>query len=122
MFAGWSLADDKQGSGVASKRACDFQFIIAGECNGTSSNGAKWGFSKRSATIEACNAACIMENPSWLYFGIQNGGSGCFCGDAYGHQGKAASYACNVPCNGDAREKCGGANHNSVWKVHPERY
>ena len=45
------------------------------------------------------------------------GGTGCFCGDSFGSQGKAPDAYCNVTCTGNPKEICGGPNLNSVWAV-----
>ena len=51
------------------------------------------------------------------YFGVQYGGSGCFCGNSYGSQGSAPLNACNMTCAGVPTLPCGGANLNSVYRT-----
>ena len=88
---------------------CDLPHIISGHCRGDTNKHGAWAH-----TVEGCNAMCQQ----FTYFGVQMGGTGCFCGDSFGSQGKAASNGlCNVTCTGDAKEVCGGPNLNSVWAV-----
>ena len=50
------------------------------------------------------------------YFGTQAGYQ-CFCGDSYGNQGgRVDDSECNLPCNGDLSEMCGGDVRNSIYK------
>lgn len=92
----------------AGEQRCDLPHIISGHCGHTSRQQA-WAH-----TVEGCNAMCQQ----FKYFGVQMGGTGCFCGNSYGSQGKASSDTlCNVSCTGDAKEVCGGPNLNSVWSV-----
>ena len=91
---------DKQTGGKGVKGVCDFAHVISGECNGTSSTGKGTGYDGESATLESCNEACIKNSANWLYFGVQSGGKGCFCGETYGHQGKGNN--CNEACRGNS--------------------
>jgi hypothetical protein len=100
----------ERGSGPENA-VCDFAHIICGQCNGTRAAGCG-GY---NYTLEGCNAACTANSPDWLFFGVQNGGKGCFCGGSYGHFG--TDNACSEACHGDARETGGGGSQNSVWKI-----
>ena len=68
-------------------------------------------------TAELCNYLCVAEG-KFDYFGNQ-AGHACFCGNSYGSQGAAPASQCNVTCNGNRNEICGGLAHNSVWKTRP---
>ena len=49
------------------------------------------------------------------YYGVQDG-SECFCSNSYGTTGKKTSDGdCNMPCQGNSSEICGGNSHNSVY-------
>jgi arylsulfatase A len=91
---------------------CDLPFVITGHCkNASVANGTHGPMS-----VERCNSMCVPLGFS--FFGVQMGGSGCFCGSSYGSQGKAANDSlCNVACIGDPKEMCGGPNLNSVYTV-----
>jgi hypothetical protein len=93
--------------------ACDLPYVISGGCDNCRGpnchgHGQWWG-----QTLEGCNAACSK----FKFFGVQYGGSGCFCGDTFGSQGKALEGSCNMTCPGNRAEVCGGPNANSVWAV-----
>ena len=100
---------------------CDLPHIIAGGCNRQAGH-QQWG-----QTVEGCNAACSAASRDlggsssggggYKYFGVQYGGSGCFCGNRFGSQGRAPDTACNMSCSGDRNETCGGSSLNSVWRV-----
>lgn len=98
-------------------RKCDLHgHVVSGGCSNTKSPGSSVAWPR---TIEACNYLCLQANKTnpFQYFGVQMGGTGCFCGDSYGAFGKVGDAACNVACYGNAKEMCGGANLNSVWKT-----
>lgn len=63
-------------------------------------------------TIERCTAKC-KEN-GYSFAGLQNS-SACMCGNSYGRYGKADN--CNMKCNGNPGQICGGDWANSVYKV-----
>eukprot|EP00911_Craspedida_sp_UC1_P001765 UC1_evm1s1347 len=117
---------------------CDLPVVIRGHCgkgklSSSSSSSSTTIFPTAAATtldiddgaaaadngivvydIPWCNAACH----NYKYFGIQYGGSGCFCGNSFGHYGKPPSpTACNMTCGGgdDGKLPCGGPNLNSVY-------
>lgn len=55
-----------------------------------------------------------MTDKSYSYFGLQNGTS-CYCGKDHGKYGKLSDEACNITCNGNEAEKCGGTEANNVF-------
>ncbi|MBI5275473.1 MAG: hypothetical protein HY854_03355 [Burkholderiales bacterium] len=58
--------------------------------------------------------ACIAECRSRGYTSAgTQAGDQCFCGHAYDRLGSADT--CNVPCDGDASQTCGGALANAVY-------
>jgi arylsulfatase A len=91
---------------------CDLSFIIQGHCKGKPSRKVPYAL-----THESCNTLCYLSNSSFKYFGIQDGGVGCFCGDSYGRFGAARASACNVTCASNTHEICGGPNLNSVYRI-----
>ena len=92
-------------------QTCDMPYIVSGHCKGHSVR-RNW-----PRTVEWCNKLCLAAG-AFAYFGVQMGGSGCFCGHAFGSQGKAAMDSmCNVTCAGDTKEVCGGPNLNSVYRT-----
>lgn len=70
------------------------------------------GFGTRFAgmTPLACIAEC--RSRGFPFAGTQ-GGSECFCGHTYDRLGAADN--CNVACDGDSGQACGGALANSVY-------
>lgn len=68
----------------------------------------------KRATQEDCAKTCAMTDKSFSYFGLQNGTS-CYCGKDHGKYGKLSDEACNITCNGNEAEKCGGAEANNVF-------
>jgi len=72
---------------------------------------------QRALSSSRCNSLC--GKAGYLYAGLQDRGQ-CFCGNKYGHWGKANN--CNEQCTGDKKEKCGGGWANSVWRTsHPAK-
>jgi hypothetical protein len=61
-------------------------------------------------TVETCISTC--KGAGYTYAGVQYG-SQCFCGDSYGEYGAATD--CNMACNGDSAETCGGTWANDVY-------
>jgi hypothetical protein len=63
------------------------------------------------ATVETCIEAARTAGYKFagLQYGIQ-----CFAGNEVGYQ-VADDDACNMPCDADRSEICGGAWHNSVY-------
>ena len=62
--------------------------------------------SYRPRTVEACNYLCLQANKThpFQYFGVQMGGTGCFCGDSYGTFGKVL-YGTFPPAYLEKRER-----------------
>lgn len=84
---------------------CDLPDVMAGQCPGKEMPEIE------GMDLDICNALCKGH----AYFGVQYGGSGCFCGEAYGRFG--TSTACNRSCAGDPSEICGGKSANSIYGV-----
>jgi regulation of enolase protein 1 (concanavalin A-like superfamily) len=61
-------------------------------------------------TVPTCEAACGAAG--FTYAGLQDSNQ-CFCGDSYGSYGTATN--CNMACNGNGSEICGGGWANSVY-------
>ena len=61
-------------------------------------------------TTEDCISDCAYHG---FKYAATQGGSECFCGNAYGGQGPSAG--CTVKCSGDTTETCGGSYANSVY-------
>jgi hypothetical protein len=68
--------------------------------------------SSDSMTVEACSSFCTSNG--YAYFGVQYT-SQCFCGQSYGAYGQASASDCNMACNGNGNETCGGTWRNSVY-------
>ncbi|KAF2495308.1 WSC-domain-containing protein [Lophium mytilinum] len=65
-----------------------------------------------NATIEICTAAC--KGNGYRYAGLEYYGQ-CFCGSSV--IGTAAPETdCNLPCNGDSGEICGGQDRLSIYQ------
>ena len=60
-----------------------------------------------SMTIPSCATDCA----GYKYFGVQFS-SQCFCGNAYGSQGKGLESDCNMKCTGDS-------STGRVWWIFP---
>jgi len=91
-------------------KSCDLPFVVTGHCPGSKEPQVS------DMSREICNAGCSLAG--FKYFGVQNGGSGCFCGDSFGSMGEDTSEgACDMPCRGNASETCGGPNRNLVFEV-----
>ncbi|CAH1778020.1 unnamed protein product, partial [Owenia fusiformis] len=65
-------------------------------------------------TIAKCNNVCRSQG--FKYAGSQFGEQ-CFCGNDFGSQGKVADSECNVKCQGNSEEVCGGGFRNSIHLV-----
>jgi len=65
--------------------------------------------------IGGCVAHC--KKRGFVYAGMSNGYY-CECGMAYGHWGgRRKERMCRTVCRGDRNQKCGGSNHQSVYKT-----
>ncbi|KAG4437093.1 hypothetical protein IFR05_007427 [Cadophora sp. M221] len=66
-------------------------------------------------TVASCINAC--SNAGFVLSGVEFGGE-CYCGNQFSYQSKPASNGfkgCNVPCNGNATELCGGGDYLDVY-------
>ena len=50
----------------------------------------------------------------WTMAGTEYGGQ-CFCGNQLVGSSKADEAKCNMPCDGNAGQTCGGSMVLSVW-------
>uniref|UniRef100_A0A1I8ID34 WSC domain-containing protein n=1 Tax=Macrostomum lignano TaxID=282301 RepID=A0A1I8ID34_9PLAT len=62
-----------------------------------------------------CNEVC-KKRMKTKFMGLQDGGN-CWCGNKFNKYGKAKDSACNTPCAGNPKEKCGGRYLNSVFET-----
>ncbi|KAH6706246.1 WSC domain-containing protein [Leptodontidium sp. MPI-SDFR-AT-0119] len=68
-----------------------------------------------SMTVEACNSVC--QDSKYTIAGVEYGGE-CYCDNSYQNGGGPApdgNSGCNMPCNGNANETCGGSNRLNVY-------
>ncbi|KAL2065736.1 hypothetical protein VTL71DRAFT_3406 [Oculimacula yallundae] len=68
-----------------------------------------------SMTVEACNSVC--QTSKYTIAGVEYGGE-CFCDNSYQNGGGPApdgNTGCNMACNGNATEMCGGPNRLNVY-------
>lgn len=68
-----------------------------------------------SMTIELCTAACLAAG--FPLAGVEYAGE-CYCGTAFANGGGPApdgNSLCNMACNGNTAEKCGGPNRLNVY-------
>ena len=69
-----------------------------------------------------CVAECLRLAFSYpvTTAGVQNGRL-CFCGLSSPHYRDYGAYGpstgCNIPCAGNAAEKCGGVNANAIYNA-----
>lgn len=59
-------------------------------------------------TLDVCHDFCKQHNS--FYFGVR-GGSSCWCADSYYEYWGAGPARCDVPCNGNSLQICGGADN-----------
>ncbi|KAH0556930.1 hypothetical protein GP486_005282 [Trichoglossum hirsutum] len=71
-----------------------------------------WAYYGEPVTSSGCATEC--NNLGYKFAGTENGGQ-CFCGNALQGATAADSADCNVPCDGDADEICGGPARLSVF-------
>jgi len=67
-----------------------------------------------SMTPGQCLSICKEKN--FKYYAVQYG-SYCFCGNSYGKYGFVSYTECNMSCNGDKTQDCGGTWRNSIYAV-----
>lgn len=105
---------------------CDLPIVKAGGCPEDQAGAIRSAIGNTLAvdggmtvTLSVCNALCAADATHPRYFAVQNGGSGCFCGNQYGRYG--ASPTCNMTCTGgiptDPAQACGGPGANSIFHV-----
>ncbi|KAM7191558.1 putative fungistatic metabolite [Naviculisporaceae sp. PSN 640] len=63
-------------------------------------------------TVALCTAAC--HNAGYTLAGVEYGGE-CFCGNTIANGGAPASSGCNMLCNGNQTEFCGGGSRLNVY-------
>ncbi|KAK6068607.1 WSC domain-containing protein [Seiridium cupressi] len=76
--------------------------------------GAQVAGGASAMTNELCTAACSTAGYSLA--GTEYSGE-CYCGDVYSNGGAQVSNGCNMVCNGNTSEVCGGSNRLSVWSL-----
>lgn len=66
-------------------------------------------------SIEQCTATC--QKASYQYAGVEYGGE-CYCDNVIRNNGPASdgSAQCNMKCNGNATETCGGPDRLNMYK------
>uniref|UniRef100_A0A1I8GA57 WSC domain-containing protein n=1 Tax=Macrostomum lignano TaxID=282301 RepID=A0A1I8GA57_9PLAT len=70
-------------------------------------------------TQDFCSGFCALGG--FPYFGLQNARA-CFCSWDFGSIGPANESDCNMPCNGNSSQICGGFWLNSVFALkYPKR-
>ncbi|KAJ4473942.1 WSC domain-containing protein [Lentinula lateritia] len=72
------------------------------------------GLPSNTMTKVVCIEYCAANN--WTYAGVEDGGD-CYCDELFhedGWQGTDSSE-CNMPCNGDPTQTCGGPNRIDVY-------
>jgi hypothetical protein len=63
-------------------------------------------------TVAKCTAACRAAN--FILAGVEYGGE-CYCGNTIANGGAPATSGCNMVCNGNSGEYCGGGNRLNVY-------
>ncbi|KAF2258383.1 hypothetical protein CC78DRAFT_587230 [Lojkania enalia] len=67
-----------------------------------------------SLTVALCTAACLQAG--YLYAGVEYSGE-CYCGTAIENGGAPAdSSSCNMLCNGNSTEYCGGPSRLNLYE------
>lgn len=64
-------------------------------------------------TNAKCQAACKVAG--YTLAGTEYAAE-CFCGNEILNSGAPAASGCNMPCNGDASEMCGGPDRMNLWE------
>ncbi|KAF2467278.1 putative glyoxal oxidase precursor [Lindgomyces ingoldianus] len=73
-------------------------------------------FPSGGLTTESCLAAC--KTAGFAYAGTEYAGE-CYCGNSFANGGGPApdgNAGCNMACNGNAQETCGGPNRLNVYQ------
>lgn len=81
----------------------------------TSSRALPTQLSLVAVTVETCIVAGRLAG--YKYIGLQYSNQ-CWAGNMIGFY-KDAETACNISCNANYAEWCGGNYHNSIWQVLP---
>ena len=63
-------------------------------------------------SVEWCAAVCKRHR--YIYAGVQ-AGYNCYCGNSVGRYGLSDPSICNIPCNANRRQKCGGHWRQDVY-------
>ncbi|WYZ34618.1 hypothetical protein EsH8_I_000894 [Colletotrichum jinshuiense] len=63
-------------------------------------------------TVAKCTAACKAAN--YILAGVEYSGE-CYCGNTISNGGAPAVDGCNMLCNGNSSEYCGGGNRLNVY-------
>jgi hypothetical protein len=63
-------------------------------------------------TVAKCTAGCKAAR--FTLSGLEFGGE-CFCGNTFSNGGKPAASGCNMVCNGNSTEYCGGPDRLNVY-------
>jgi hypothetical protein len=63
-------------------------------------------------TVEACTTAC--QAGGFSFAGVEYGGE-CYCANAITNGGAPATDGCNMACNGNSAESCGGPNRINLY-------
>ncbi|CAF1003389.1 unnamed protein product [Brachionus calyciflorus] len=91
----------------------NFKYVYLGCYAHQHNRDLKWfAFGSASITINFCVNVCFENN--YKYAGLQSSFE-CFCGNKYGTYG--ISNNCNMECNGNQSQICGGSWSNSVYKI-----
>ncbi|OBR15647.1 WSC domain-containing protein [Colletotrichum higginsianum IMI 349063] len=70
------------------------------------------GIPGNQMTVAKCTAACA--NANFILAGVEYSGE-CYCGNSFANGGAPAVDGCNMLCNGNASEYCGGPNRLNVY-------
>ncbi|KAK8094955.1 fungistatic metabolite [Apiospora hydei] len=65
-------------------------------------------------TNNLCTTAC--RQAGYTIAGTEYSGE-CYCGNEYANGGAQISQGCNMACNGDSTQICGGGSRLSVWSL-----
>ncbi|ROT36896.1 WSC domain-containing protein [Sodiomyces alkalinus F11] len=63
-------------------------------------------------TVAKCVAAC--ETADFILAGVEYGGE-CYCGNSIQNGGAPSENGCNMLCNGNSTEYCGGPGHLNIY-------
>ncbi|KAK3940061.1 glyoxal oxidase-like protein [Diplogelasinospora grovesii] len=63
-------------------------------------------------TVSKCTAGCLAAG--YILAGVEYGGE-CYCGNTIANGGAPATSGCNMVCNGNSSEICGGPSRLNVY-------